>query len=186
MKELKVDLLNSKKEKLETSIELSKFNIFIGSDPMNINKITSEAIKCGREYQFYKPKYMIINYTDIDFGVNVVNHKGLVYKISKWLQSDSYFEDRQAIISTNSQFVLYAFNNLIFNYIVKDKMPADLRDEMTCKDIMINPNDIRIYQVENGIVTRIQNKDGLIEHNCFDSEMNIIMNDFYKMIDYYE
>ena len=65
-------------------------------------------------------------------------------------------------------------------------MPADLRDEMTCKDIMIDPNDIRIYQVENGVVTRIQNKDGLIEHNCFDSEMNIIMNDFYKMINYYE
>ena len=65
-------------------------------------------------------------------------------------------------------------------------MPANLRDGMTCKDIMIDPKDIRIYQVDNGIVTRIQNKDGLIEHNCFDSEMKIIMNDFYKMIDYYE
>ena len=153
---------------------------------MNINKITSEAIKCGREYQFCKPEYIIINYTDIESGVNVVNYKDLVYTISKLIQRDSHFKDSQAIISTNSQFVLYAFNNLIFNYIVKDKMPANLRNEMTCKDIMIDPKDIMIYQVENGIVTRIQNKDGLIEHNCFDSEMNIIMNDFYKMIDYYE
>ena len=185
MKELKVNLLNSKKEKLETSIELSKFNIFVGSDPMNINKITSEGLKLGRERSLYKPEYMIINYTNIDSGVNVVDHKDLVYKISKSLQEDSYFEEVQTIISTNSQFILYAFNNLIFNYIVKDKMPVDLRDEMTCKDVMIDPKDIRIYQVENGVVTRIQNKDGLIEHNCFDSEMNIIMNDFYKMINYY-
>lgn len=186
MKELKVCLFNSKKEKLETSIELSKFNIFIGSDFININKITSEVLRRGREYQFYKPKYTIVNYINIDSGINVERHKDIVYKLSENIQKDSYFEDKQAIISTNSQFVLYAFNNLIFNYIVKDKMPADLRAEMTCKDLMIDPNDIRIYQVDDGIVNRIQNKDGLIEHNCFDSEMSIIMNDFYKMIDYYE
>ncbi len=117
-------------------------------------------------------------------GYDVAYHKELAYEITKKYYGDD-LKDKQVVISTNSQFVLYAFNNLIFNYIVKDKMPADLRGEMTCKDIMIDPKDIRIYQVENGVVTHIQNKDGLIEHDCFDSEMNIIMNDFYKMIDYY-
>ena len=175
MKELKVDLFNSKKEKLETSIELSKFNIFIGSDFMNINRIMLKL----RKTESLPTHTFLVN------GYKVAYHKDLVYKITKIYYSDG-LKDEQIAISTNSQFVLYAFNNLIFNYIVKDKMPANLRDEMTCKDVMIDPKDIRIYQVENGIVTRIQNKDGLIEHNCFDSEMNIIMNDFYKMIDYYE
>jgi hypothetical protein len=175
MKELKVDLFNSKKEKLETSIELSKFNIFIGDDLINVNRIILKARKTG----------LLTTHTLLGDEDEVTYHKELAYKITKRYYSDD-LKDKQVVISTNSQFVLYTFNNLIFNYIVKNKMPAYLRDEMTCKDIMIDPKDIRIYQVENGIVTRIQNKDGLIEHNCFDSEMNIIMNDFYKMIDYYE
>lgn len=175
MKELKVDLFNSKKERVETSIELSKFNIFIGSDFMNVSKIMLKSRKTK----------LLSTYRHLGAADEVTYHKELAYKITKRHYSDD-LKDIQVVIYTNSQFVLYAFNNLIFNYIVKDKMPANLRDEMTCKDIMIDPKDIRIYQVENGIVTRIQNKDGLIEHNCFDSEMNIIMNDFYKMIDYYE
>ena len=175
MKELKVDLFNSKKERVATSIELSKFNIFIGNTFMNLNRITLKARKTES----------LSTHTFLGNGYDVAYHKELAYNITKKYYRD-YLKDEQVVISTNSQFVLYAFNNLIFNYIVKDKMPADLRDEMTCKDIMIDPNDIRIYQVEDGIVTLIQNKDGLIEHNCFDSEMNIIMNDFYKMINYYE
>ena len=172
MKELKVCLFNSKKGRVETSIELYKFNIFIGNDFDNIRKIIRNS----------KRDESIYGYEDFGSASCISKHKDIAYKFIK------YFSDKNkmAVIHTDSQFVLYAFNNLIFNYIVKDKMPADLRDEMTCKDIMIDPNDIRIYQVEDGIVTRIQNKDGLIEHNCFDNEMSIIMNDFYKMIDYYE
>ena len=172
MKELKVDLFNSKKEKLETSIKLSKFNIFIGSDFDNIRTIIKDS---NLEDSVY-------GYVDFGSAYCISAHKNLVYGLVKQYSN----KNKTAVIQTDSQFILYAFNNLIFNYIVKDKMPADLRDEMTCKDIMIDPKDIRIYQVENGVVTRIQNKDGLIEHNCFDSEMNVIMNDFYKMIDYYE
>ena len=175
MKELKVNLFNSKEERVETSIELSKFNIFVGNDFMNINRIMLKSRK-----NKLLPTHTLLGAED-----EVTYHKELAYKITKKYYRDD-LKYKQVVISTNSQFVLYAFNNLIFNYIVKDKMPADLRDEITCKDLMIDPNDIRIYQVEDGIVTRIQNKDGLIEHNCFDNEMNVIMNDFYKMIDYYE
>ena len=172
MKELKVDLFNSKKERVETTIELSKFNILIGSDFDNIRTIIKDS---NLEDSVY-------GYVDFGSAYCISEHKNLVYGLVKNYSN----KNKTAVIQTDSQFVLYAFNNLIFNYIVKDKMSADLRDGMTCKDIMIDPKDIRIYQVDNGIVTRIQNKDGLIEHNCFDSEMNIIMNDFYKMIDYYE
>ena len=175
MKQLKVDFFNSKNERVKTSIELSKFNIFVGNDFMNIDKIILKSRK----------NELLSTHALLGDGDEVTYHKELAYKITKRYYRDD-LKNKQVIISTNSQFVLYTFNNLIFNYIVKDKMPADLRDEMTCKDLMIDPKDIRIYQVDDGIVNRIQNKDGLIEHNCFDNEMSIIMNDFYKMIDYYE
>ena len=172
MKELKVDLFNSNGEQVATTIELSKFNIFIGDDFYNIGTIIKKSRK---ECSVYK-------YDNFGSEHCVSEHKKIVYELVKYLSN----KNKMAVIHIDSQFVLYTFNNLIFNYIVKDKMPADLRNEMTCKDLMIDPNDIRIYQVEDGIVTRIQNKDGLIEHNCFDNEMSIIINDFYKMIDYYE
>ena len=172
MKEIKVDLFNSKKERVTTSVELSKFNIFIGSDFYNIRTIIRNS----------RLEDLVYVYGDFGSANCVSDHKNLVYRFVRHHSS----KNKIAVIHTDSQFVLYTFNNLIFNYIVKDKMPADLRNEMTCKDLMIDPKDIRIYQVEDGIVTRIQNKTGLIEHNCFDNEMSIIMNDFYKMIDYYE
>lgn len=51
MKELKVDLFNSKKkERVATSIELSKFNIFIGNDFDNIRKIIRNS---SREDSIY-------------------------------------------------------------------------------------------------------------------------------------
>ena len=172
MKELKVDLFNSKNGRVATSIELSKFNIFIGSDFYNIRTIIRNS----------RLEDLVYAYGDFGSANCVSDHKNLVYRFVRHHSN----KNKIIVIHTDSQFVLYAFNNLIFNYIVKDKMPADLRNEMTCKDLMIDPNDIMIYQVEDGIVNRIQNKDGLIEHNCFDNEMSIIMNDFYKMIDYYE
>ena len=171
MKELKVNLFNSKKGRVATAIELSKFNIFVGNDFYNIRTIIRNSRLEDHVYA----------YEDFGSANCVSDHKKIVYEFIKYYSN----KNKVAVIHTDSQFVLYAFNNLIFNYIGKDKMPADLRDEMTCKDLMIDPKDIRIYQVEDGIVSRIQNKDGLIEHNCFDNEMSIIMNDFYKMIDYY-
>ena len=105
MKELKVDLFNSKKEKLETSIELSKFNIFIGSDFMNINRIMLKSRKTES----------LPTHTFLGDGYEVAYHKELAYKITKKYYRDD-LKDKQVVISTNSQFVLYAFNNLIFNY----------------------------------------------------------------------
>ena len=151
MKELKVNLFNSKKQKLETSIELSKFNIFIGDDFYNIRTII----------RYSRLEDLIYAYGDFGSANCVSDHKNLVYRFVR----DHSNKNKTVVVHTESQFVLYAFNNLIFNYIVKDKIPSDLRDEMTCKDIVIDPNDIRVYQVEDGIVTRIQKKDGLIDIN---------------------
>ena len=70
MKELKVNLLNSKKEKLETYIELSKFNIFVGNDFYNIRTIISSS----------RLEDIVYAYGDFGSANCVSDHKNLVYR----------------------------------------------------------------------------------------------------------
>lgn len=94
-------------------------------------------------------------------------------------------EDHKLLLTTHSPYILYALNNCMMGYLVKDNMPEEDRDALSCVDSFIDPKLVSIYEIKEGNLICIQESDGLISDNYFDSNMKAIMNDFYKMLNYY-
>lgn len=93
--------------------------------------------------------------------------------------------DHKLILTTHSPYILYALNNCMMGYLVKDKLPKEDFNKLSCKDSILDPSLVSIAQIVDGKLVSIQGEDGLIGNNYFDSVMKNVMNDFYAMINYY-
>ena len=113
----------------------------------------------------------------------------LVYEllINSKIHQDSVF------IATHSPYILYAINNAMLAYYVKDSLIDEIKDEISCLDAAYNPELVSVWQIENGQLigidegnVTIQDSKHLIRKNYFDETMGIIMKDFNDMINFYE
>ena len=96
-------------------------------------------------------------------------------------------EENRLTLTTHRPYVLYALNNCMMAGLVRDKMEANELSKLKCNQSKINPIDISIYEIREGVVRgTIQGKDGLISDNYFDQKMKDLMDDFYLMLNYYE
>lgn len=96
-------------------------------------------------------------------------------------------EGNRLTLTTHSPYVLYALNNCMMAGLVSDKMEANELSKLKCNQSKINPVDVSIYEIREGVVGGpIQGEDGLISDNYFDQKMKDLMDDFYLMLNYYE
>lgn len=102
-------------------------------------------------------------------------------------------ERHTMLITTHSPYILYALNNCMMGYLVKDKMPEQEANEVSCRNAWINPELVSVWEIKDGELrttsesrnNTIQGEDGLISDNYFDENMKEVMDDFYKMLNYY-
>ena len=94
-------------------------------------------------------------------------------------------EGNRLTITTHSPYILYALNNCMMAGLVYDKMDEESKGRLKCGTSKISPSDISIYEIQEGVVKRIQKEDGLIQDNYFDQQMGKLMDDFYLMLNYY-
>lgn len=101
--------------------------------------------------------------------------------------------DDTMVITTHSPYLLYAINNCLLAYLVKDDVDDDDDKALEFVDSMaLDPKKVSVWQLENGeFVTTtgnmnltIQDERGLIRKNFFDSIMKEVMNDFSSLITY--
>lgn len=96
-------------------------------------------------------------------------------------------EGNRLTLTTHSPYVLYALNNCMMAGLVSDKMEANELRKLKCNQSKINPVDVSIYEIREGVVRGIiQGEDGLISDNYFDQKMKDLMDDFYLMLNHYE
>ena len=96
-------------------------------------------------------------------------------------------EGNRLTLTTHSPYVLYALNYCMMAGLVSDEMEANELNKLKCNRSQINPKDVSIYEIREGIVSAtIQGEDGLISDNYFDQKMKDLMNDFYLMLNHYE
>jgi len=95
-------------------------------------------------------------------------------------------EDNRLTITTHSPYILYALNNCMLGGLVCDKMNEQDKNKLKCLSALIKPQNVSAYQISNGELTKIQQKeDKLIGANFFDKKMKELMDDFYVMLNYY-
>ena len=110
--------------------------------------------------------------------------RDLVYYL---LQECLNKERNRLTLTTHSPYVLYALNNCMMAGLVSDKMEANELSKLKCNQSKINPVDVSIYEIREGVVRgTIQGEDGLISDNYFDQKMKDLMDDFYLMLNHYE
>ena len=96
-------------------------------------------------------------------------------------------------IATHSPYILYALNNAMLAYYVKDIIIEEVKDTISCLDAAYEPEQVAVWQIDNGRLYGIDEKNDtiqdskyLIRKNYFDSIMGSIMNDFNNMVNFYE
>lgn len=96
-------------------------------------------------------------------------------------------KENRLTITTHSPYILYALNNCMMGYLVKDKMPKDEQGEMLSKTAWINPEDISIYQIKEGGVISVKDKETkVVGEHYFNGIMGAIMDEYYEMLNYFE
>ncbi len=116
----------------------------------------------------------------------------ILYSILRLIQNE---RKDSLIITTHSPYILYALNNCMLANIVRDKMPQSKMGKIKCSDIILNPNDVSVYELEGGTFRpiehnidagkyTIQDNSGLIRQNFFDRIMGGIMDDFNSLLQY--
>jgi len=109
--------------------------------------------------------------------------RDLIYYILQKINDKG--RNHQLTLTTHSPYILYALNNCMMGYVVKDKMPEEEQNKIKSKEAWINPQSVSIWEIEDGKIKIIQGEDGLIENNYFDNAMKNVMDDFYAMLNYY-
>jgi len=96
------------------------------------------------------------------------------------------------VMTTHSPYVLYALNNCLLAYIVKDKLDEDAKSMIDCAKYAINPSDVSVWSIKDGCLRNdrnephktIQDSRGLVRKNYFNDVMHQVMGDFNKLLEY--
>lgn len=109
--------------------------------------------------------------------------KSLIYFL---LNSVCKNPNHRLTLTTHSPYVLYAINNCIMASLVKNELSTEEETKLQCINSQIAPQDISIYEIKNGKINCIQQKDGLIGDNFFDNQMKKVMDEFYLLLNHYQ
>lgn len=98
--------------------------------------------------------------------------------------------NHRLVMTTHSPYVLYALNNCMLAYLVKDKV--DDEEEIESLKNSLNPEYVSVWSIKEGCVRNdngephktIQDKRGLVRKNYFNDVMREVMGDFNKLLEY--
>ena len=195
--ELLIENDNSKKvfqsdnyeDNKEVMLSLIKNTLSPNSEvsPQNVYKALSKIA-----YEIRTPHFTQLIIEEPELNLFPETQVELLYAILRLMQND---RKDNLIITTHSPYMLYALNNCLLANTVRDKMPKAKFDKVSCSNILINPQDVSVYQLEDGVFRpieqnvnsenlTIQDNDGLIRQNFFDNVMKGIMEDFNSLLRY--
>lgn len=100
--------------------------------------------------------------------------------------------NHRLVMTTHSPYILYALNNCMLAYVVKDKIDEDIANTVESVKYALNPKDVSVWSIKDGYVRNdknqphktIQDTRGLIRKNYFNEVMRQVMGDFNTLLEY--
>jgi hypothetical protein len=114
----------------------------------------------------------------------------LVYEL---LMSMNHGKQHRLVMTTHSPYILYALNNCLLAHKVSDSIPIEKFGNSGAIKASIDPSYVRVWEIKDGYLKpfcddspfkTIQDKDGLIRQNFFNSSMQKIILEFNKFLSY--
>lgn len=111
----------------------------------------------------------------------------LYYLLEKCLNRNG----NRLTITTHSPYVLYALNNCMLGGLVNKQLTdGEEKDEFLANAFLsenswIDPQSVSVWEIENGEIRKIQDKDNIISENYFDIKMTELTDEYYQILNYY-
>lgn len=174
-------------------VEIEDNKIIVKTDAKEIQLFESQEKKKIFESVInhtFKTQSINLYIEEPELNLFPLAQRDLLYELVKLISTR---ENDCLTLTTHSPYILYALNNCMMGYLVKDRIPDDTRNEIDCHNSWINPEQVSVWEIKDGYLkglngelnTTIQQEDGLIGDNYFDCNMKEVMDDFYKMLNYY-
>lgn len=111
-----------------------------------------------------------------------LTQRDLVYYLLKSLNSTE--REHQLLLTTHSPYILYALNNCMLSYLVKDELTEAEKEKLLSYSSRIDPVQVSAWEInKKGQLTDIKNSRlGTIGEHYFNSIMNEVMDEYYIML----
>ena len=94
-------------------------------------------------------------------------------------------EDDSLILTTHSPYILYALNNCMLGFQVKETMPKTEQESLASRQSWIDPSLVSAWEIKDGKLVDIKNSRlNTIGDHYFNTIMNEVMDEYYAMLKY--
>lgn len=132
--------------------------------------------------------------TDYDFSSVIIEEpeqnlfpetqKELIYFLLSKVNDGN--RNHKMILTTHSPYILYALNNCLLGGLVKNNITDKEQNDFQSKSSWIDPKFVSVWEIENGELRCIQDKDNIISKNYFDTKMTELTDEYFQILNYYQ
>ena len=113
----------------------------------------------------------------------------LLYQI---ISEINHGRNHRLVMTTHSPYILFALNNCLLAYLVKDKIDKETAVSVESVKYALNPKDVSVWSIKEGYLRNdknephktIQDERGLIRKNYFNDLMRQVMADFNTLLEH--
>lgn len=178
--------VKSRMSRLKASIDEMTASLPSAKNPTELNKtleeIQEQLANILGFYSDYHYSQVIIEEPELNLFPKT--QQELVYYILSILNQED--RNHQLILTTHSPYILFSLNNCMMGGLVRGNMPIREAEKLPSYPAWINPSEVSVYEIHDGHVRCIQDKDGIIEDNYLNQSYKENTDEYLTMLSYFE
>ncbi|MDR2622743.1 MAG: ATP-binding protein [Dysgonamonadaceae bacterium] len=134
-------------------------------------------------------KYSQIIVEEPEQNLFPLTQRNLVYYMLRMCNETE--RNHRLTLTTHSPYILYAINNCMLGGLVNSQLEGSekeeyLNNEFASKNSWIDPKFVSVWEIEDGKIRNIQDKDNIISYNYFDTKMTELIDEYDQILNYYK
>lgn len=96
-------------------------------------------------------------------------------------------KEHSLLLTTHSPYILYAINNCLMGYNIKNKVQSEELEDIQNEKSWINPDVVSIWQVQDGTLVSVKDlQTKTVTKHYFNEITKDIMDEYFEMLSYYD